>query len=173
MSEPAEQDPASAAHSRARSSVLALQSIERTAALVASDAANLLGDLKQGLQSVRRSPPLLIAPRPPRPSLSARSQCPFMAQLSHTSVEYMSVYRDAADHTRDSVSASVAQGRSFIEKCVQLDERMSEVERIERMLVDVDMALSSLESAYPDPPREAAPTRAARRLPSAAAFAHR
>jgi hypothetical protein len=64
----------------------------------------------------------------------------------------MAVYRDTAEHTRESVSASVAAGRSFIDKCVQLDERMGEVERIEQMLGDVDTALTALETAFPSAP---------------------
>jgi hypothetical protein len=40
---------------QARSALLALQSIERSAAHVAADAAGLLGGLQEGLQSVRNN----------------------------------------------------------------------------------------------------------------------
>ena len=43
----------------------------------------------------------------------------------------------------------LATGRSFIDKCVQLDERMAEVDKIELLLGDVHVALSALESAFP------------------------
>ena len=59
----------------------------------------------------------------------------------------MSVYRDAAHHTRDAIDASVTAGRSFIDKCARLDERMHEVERIAAQLGDVDRALTALEES--------------------------
>lgn len=60
----------------------------------------------------------------------------------------MAVYRDTAIHTHEAVHASVKAGRSFIDKCVQLDARMQEVERIGAQLGDVDVALSALEAAF-------------------------
>lgn len=62
----------------------------------------------------------------------------------------MTVYRDAASHTAEAVSCSVHTGRSFIEKCNQLDERMVGVERIAVELADVDRALQGLEAAFAD-----------------------
>ena len=68
-------------------------------------------------------------------------------QLSHTSVDYMTVYRDATAHTQSAISESVASGRNFLETCAQLDERMRGVEAIAAQLADVDRALSALELA--------------------------
>lgn len=105
-----------------RDALGALESIEVAAQFVASDAAQLLGSLQAGLQS-----------------------------LSHASVDHMTVYRDAAVHTRDAVSDAVATGRGFIDKCERLDERMVEVERIAAQLADVDRALTALEVSFPAP----------------------
>ena len=60
----------------------------------------------------------------------------------------MCVYRDSAAHTAEAVSASVAAGRSFIQKCQELDERMQGVERIAAQLADVDRALTALEGSF-------------------------
>ena len=60
----------------------------------------------------------------------------------------MSVYRDAAMHTHEAVGQSVAVGRSFLDKCVSLDERMQDVERIAEQLTDVNRALTSLETSF-------------------------
>ena len=62
----------------------------------------------------------------------------------------MSVYRDAAVHTREAVHESVAASRSLIDKCVQLDERMQGVEQIAAQLAAVDRALGTLEAAFPE-----------------------
>ena len=71
-----------------------------------------------------------------------------LQSLSRCSVDHMTVYRDTATHTRESIAASVAVGRSFIEKCGQLDERMLQVEHIAAQLGDVERALTALEVAF-------------------------
>lgn len=60
----------------------------------------------------------------------------------------MAVYRDSSLHTREAVAASIVAGTSFIDKCVKLDERMHEVERIAAQLGDVDLALTALEESF-------------------------
>ena len=69
-------------------------------------------------------------------------------QLSHCSVQHMAVYRDTALHTREAVSTSTEAGRSFIDKCMQLDTRMHDVERIAAQLGDVEIALDALEASF-------------------------
>ena len=122
----------------------ALQSVD----VVAADAANLLGGLQGALQSVRPcSLYFLHAPCFSHRTAHALSLAA-LSQLSRCSVEHMSVYRDAAQHTRDAIDESVTAGRSFIDKCAQLDERMHEVERIAAQLGDVDRALTALEESF-------------------------
>ena len=60
----------------------------------------------------------------------------------------MTVYRDTAYHTRDAAAASVAAGRSFLDKCARLDERMQQVETIGAQLGDVERALTALEASF-------------------------
>ena len=103
----------------AHEALAALQAIEQSAQFVASDVAQVLGGLQAGLQS-----------------------------LANNSLDHMAVYRDAAEHTRQSVSATVADGRKFIDMCASLDEQMQGVEAIAAQLGDVDRALTSLEAAF-------------------------
>jgi hypothetical protein len=72
-----------------------------------------------------------------------------LQSLSLSSIDHMTVYRDTAAHTRDAVGTAVAAGYSFVDKCERLDERMEQVDRMAQQLVDVDRALSALESAFP------------------------
>ena len=58
------------------------------------------------------------------------------------------MYRDTSVHAREAVAASIEAGTSFIDKCVKLDERMHEVERIAAQLGDVDLALTALEESF-------------------------
>mmetsp|Transcript_22963 Transcript_22963/g.58432 ORF Transcript_22963/g.58432 Transcript_22963/m.58432 type:complete len:173 (-) Transcript_22963:186-704(-) len=110
---------ASASSSDPQAALAALEAIEHATQFVASDVAQLLGGLQAGLQS-----------------------------LSHTSIDYMTLYRDTALHARDEVHQSVAAGRSFIDKCARLDERMEGIEQIASQLTEVDRALCSLETAF-------------------------
>ena len=71
-----------------------------------------------------------------------------VAQLSHCSVDYMTLYRDTALHTRETVRESIAVGRSYINKCVELDAQMQKVEAIAAQLADVDEAVGSLERSF-------------------------
>ena len=97
---------------------------------VALDAASLLGGLQSSLQA-----------------------------LTQTSAEHMAVYSNTAAHTREAVTSSVAASRGLVDKCVALDARMAEVDRINAQLGDVDLALTTLEEAFnshgipPLPPR--------------------
>mgnify|MGYP007078105018 CR=1 FL=1 len=59
----------------------------------------------------------------------------------------MTVYRDAAANTAAAVSASISQGRSFIDTCVQLDERMGEVNSLSTQVTEVSNALTKLEQS--------------------------
>ena len=144
----------------------ALTSIEHSAQFVASDVAQLLGGLQASLHSVRTPqqysiaftyfPECLLPPEPPFGSPC--SNCLFAhPQLSNNSLDHMTVYRDAAEHTHESVSAAVRNGRGFIEQCQMLDERMKGVQQIEGQLGVIDIALTRLESAFersqhPHPP---------------------
>ena len=60
----------------------------------------------------------------------------------------MTAYRGAAVHTQESVTQSIAAGRSFIDKCVRLDERMEDVDRLAAQLAIVDRALRALETSF-------------------------
>ena len=42
----------------------------------------------------------------------------------------MSAYRDTAQHAAEAVSVSVAQGRSFIARCKELDREMVKVDAL-------------------------------------------
>lgn len=59
----------------------------------------------------------------------------------------MTVYRNAAAATRNGVSTSVANGRSFIARCELLDSQMSEVDSLAQQVADVKRALGELEGA--------------------------
>jgi hypothetical protein len=69
-------------------------------------------------------------------------------QLSHASVDYMAVYHDTTLHTRDVLDESLANGRSFIQKCILLDHRMAGVEQLATQLSEIDRALIALEVAF-------------------------
>ena len=69
-------------------------------------------------------------------------------QLSHCSVDYMTVYRDAAVHTREAASQSVGEARRFIDQCAQLDERMLAVSDISSQLGNIESALTALEDKF-------------------------
>lgn len=69
-------------------------------------------------------------------------------QLSHASVDYMAVYHDTTLHTRDVIDESLANGRSFIQKCILLDHRMAGVELLATQLSEIDRALIALEVAF-------------------------
>ncbi|KOO29138.1 hypothetical protein Ctob_008788 [Chrysochromulina tobinii] len=99
--------------------IAALAAIEHAASFVASDTAQLLGGLQASLQS-----------------------------LSHASVDYMAVYHDTTLHTRDVLDESLANGRSFIQKCILLDHRMAGVEQLACQLSEIDRALIALEVAF-------------------------
>ena len=59
----------------------------------------------------------------------------------------MTVYRGTAANTATAVSTSVSQGRSFIDTCVQLDERMGELNALAAQVSDVSVALTGLEKS--------------------------
>ena len=119
------------AASEAASIASMLASIERGAHVVATDAAELMSGLQGSLQ-----------------------------QISSTSVQYMDVCRDTAEHSRQAVSSSVAVGNSFLEKLAELDDRMEGVATIRSQLRDIERALSSLEAAVDSlPPAAAAESR--------------
>ena len=69
-------------------------------------------------------------------------------QLSHASVDYMAVYHDTTLHTRDVLDESLANGRSFIQKCILLDHRMAGVELLATQLSEIDRALIAHEVAF-------------------------
>ena len=150
----------------ASAALATLQQIERNAQTIGNDAAGLLGGLQSALQSVRRGPLhpgepglighesllyscspcacLLARPRH-RSHLSwHKSQT---SQLSHNSVDYMTVYRDSAANMSTAVGSSVEQGRSFIDECVKLDERMADLNALAVQVRGVNEALTGLEAA--------------------------
>ena len=67
--------------------------------------------------------------------------------MSLNTAEYMSVYRDAAQHTAEAVSVSVAQGRSFLSRVEQLDKEMVKVEALAGQVAQVKESLTLLEDA--------------------------
>ena len=67
--------------------------------------------------------------------------------MSHNSVDYMTVYRDAAANLSTAVDSSVTHGRGFIDTCVQLDQRMEELNRLAAEVDGVNEALSGLETS--------------------------
>ena len=60
----------------------------------------------------------------------------------------MTVYRDTAAHTHESVQRTVAASNSFVEKCEDLDKKMEGVERMTATLTQVEDALTALESRF-------------------------
>ena len=67
--------------------------------------------------------------------------------FTNNSLDHMTVYRDAAVHTRESVNTAVQHGQSFIDQCAMLDERMKGVQQIAAQLGVIDIALTRLETA--------------------------
>ena len=70
-----------------------------------------------------------------------------LRDLTDSSVEYMAVYRDTAEHTAQAVSTSVAHARNLVEKCERLDAEMSKVEALAAQVRAVKASLSTLESS--------------------------
>ena len=76
-----------------------------------------------------------------------------LRDLTDSSVEYMAVYRDTAEHTAQAVSTSVAHARNLVEKCERLDAEMSKVEALAAQVRAVKASLSTLESSLGPPER--------------------
>ena len=145
----------------ASAALATLQQIERNAQTIGNDTASLLGGLQSALQSVSRTP--LQPSRRVSPGHSILSCCPVIrppwtvnhfsadpvetSQLSHNSVDYMTVYRDSAANMSTAVGNSVGQGRSFIEECVKLDARMADLNALAVQMRGVNEALTGLEAA--------------------------
>lgn len=108
----------SAAADDAQAALASLRAIERSARVVATDAAILVGTAHHALQS-----------------------------LTLNTAEHMSAYRDTAQHAAEAVSVSVAQGRSFIARCEELDREMVKVDALAGQVRQVQESLSSLEAA--------------------------
>ena len=69
--------------------------------------------------------PLHLLPTAATPDARSAS-----AQLTLNTAEHMSAYRDTAQHAAEAVSVSVAQGRSFIARCEELDREMVKVDAL-------------------------------------------
>ena len=115
----------SAATDDAQAALASLLAIERSARVVATDAAILVGTAHHALQSVRGTDPHHLLPTAATPDARSAS-----AQLTLNTAEHMSAYRDTAQHAAEAVSVSVAQGRSFIARCEELDREMVKVDAL-------------------------------------------
>ena len=70
-----------------------------------------------------------------------------LRELTESSAEYMAVHRDAAEHTAQAVSTTVAHARNLVEKCERLDAEMSKVEALAARVSAVKSSLATLEDA--------------------------
>lgn len=66
----------------------------------------------------------------PPPHCSTSDARAASSQLTLNTAEHMSTYRDTAQHAAEAVSVSVAQGRSFIARCEDLDREMVKVDAL-------------------------------------------
>ena len=72
----------------------------------------------------------LLTISPPPPTAATPDDRSASAQLTLNTAEHMSAYRDTAQHAAEAVSVSVAQGRSFIARCEELDREMVKVDAL-------------------------------------------
>lgn len=113
---PSESPPAQAITSgvtaEAQAALASLHAIERSARVVAADAAKLVGTAHHALHSVS----LFSVAHTDRHLRQPTCACCRSLQMTLNTAEYMSVYRDTAQHAAEAVSVSVTQGRSFISR---------------------------------------------------------
>ena len=95
-----------------------LKAIEDSAKAVAEDAAKLVGTAHEALRA-----------------------------MTTNAGDYMEVYRSTAQHASEAVSVSVAQGRSFITRCEQLDAEMAKVDALAEQVRSVKDSLGALEAS--------------------------
>ena len=72
--------------------------------------------------------------------------------MTLSTADYMEVYRGTAQHAAEAVSESVAQGRSFIARCDELDKKMEKVDALAEQVRSVRQSLGQLEVSLGLPP---------------------